>query len=193
MLVYCDESNLIRWENAYLALRPTLNSIHYAESGVVHSPETIERIRAATTGELNHFYGKTHSEASIAAMQLPRKGSKTVYVYDDEYKYIDVSYPTIPTRSRELPISEDFLRDHIDDGRVHQGYCYSSTPPNLNALTQVLELPFSDHFISQYFNTITESDSDKVLYRVTHKNLGDTVMCFISIKAAIKAIKYEVI
>ena len=47
----------------------TLEKLRIASTGRRHSPEAIEKIRAANSGTNNHWYGKYHSEAARAKMK----------------------------------------------------------------------------------------------------------------------------
>ena len=47
----------------------TLEKLRIASTGKHHSPETIEKIRAANSGTNSHWYGKCHSEAARAKMK----------------------------------------------------------------------------------------------------------------------------
>lgn len=47
----------------------TLEKLRIASTGRRHSPEAIEKIRAANSGTNSHWYGKYHSEATRAKLK----------------------------------------------------------------------------------------------------------------------------
>ena len=62
-------------------------------------------------------------------MRLPRITSSTLYLYDQDFVYTGISYPTFSTAHRELSMDKSTLNKYLNDGKVHDNFTYSNTIP----------------------------------------------------------------
>jgi hypothetical protein len=89
-------SNVRVFENAWLALEPTLNGMFVANGYLRHSPASILNIKAGLgSGPSHHSYGVARTPAQNYVSMLANANRQPVYQYSADFVYTGVKFESI--------------------------------------------------------------------------------------------------
>jgi len=155
ILEYCKPSLCISREQYYLdLLKPEYNILKIAGSrlGSKQSEAAKFNISIAQKGELNHFYGKTHTDETRKKMQLSLKSiirvnsnrvatletklsmslrckGVCVKVFDKSNNLIN-EFPTITSTAKYFGLSNRTIGYYLDKDKSYKGYIFKSNLTN---------------------------------------------------------------
>lgn len=183
MLAYCESENLKKFENAWLALKPTLNSVFVTNGLSKHSPDTIAAMSNIMSGSNNPFFGKTHSPEQRLAMSMSRKDRIEIYQYTPEYQYTGKHFLSINHAVREGAHLGGIQRV-LASGGTSRGYRYSIHAPVLSTVTGKMVLPKSAVVQDPFGGT----GSTKLVPVQVTRDGSDILQCFVGIRRAVTVI-----
>lgn len=183
VLAYCPLKSLKTFENAWLALKPELNSIHYVFGKARLSATAIAAMSARMKGANNPFFGQKHSEETKYAMMLSK--GEAVFQYDMEYNYTGLQFPSLNEVSRKTGADLKAVLSAAKYGGPVNQLHYSKIAPTLDASSGLLMLAFADRL----HNPLSGTGSHvRVLVRV-ESSTSDVVQCFAALKRATDIIR----
>jgi group I intron endonuclease len=184
-LAFCEKSELAKYENAWLALKPTLNRSYYAEGVVKLSPETIASMSASMSGSNNPFYGKTHSPEKRREFMLSREDRIEVHQYTPEFLYTGNSYESINQAVRDGNAHLAGVQRVLKSGGTSRGYRYSTAKPVKDKETGKMVLPINARIQDPFRGTGSHLSAP---VKVTCKG-SDTAQYFVSQRRAVDVIR----
>lgn len=66
-------------------------------------------------------------------MRRPRRSSHTIYLYDINYNFLDLSFPTRSDAARVLQVNKNTFFKYLKNGKIHLGQIYSTIAPVQNS------------------------------------------------------------
>lgn len=124
-----NRADLLVFENAWLALKPALNSMYITNGGQLqHSPESIQAIKDSLgSGPEHHSYGTKRTTAEKWTSMLTSPNRIRVYEYTPDFEYTGRYFESIKHAHKLTSIHPDKMTKFIDTSVILGGHLYSST------------------------------------------------------------------